>query len=59
MRTKDAVTPMPGLVVPFVGFTVLYFLLAVVVVVALVRQMGHSPFIPAAGPGGTGSDDAA
>jgi cytochrome d ubiquinol oxidase subunit I len=59
MRTKEALTPMPGLVVPFVGFTVLYFLLAVVVVVALVRQMGHSPFIPAAGPGGTGSDDAA
>jgi cytochrome d ubiquinol oxidase subunit I len=59
MRTKDALTPMPGLVVPFLGFTVLYFLLAVVVVVALVRQVGHSPFIPAAEPGGTGSDDAA
>jgi cytochrome d ubiquinol oxidase subunit I len=59
MRTKDALTPMRGLVVPFLGFTVLYFLLAVVVVVALVRQMRHSPFIPAAGPGGTGSDDAA
>ena len=48
---------MPGLVVPFLGFTVLYFLLGVVAVVALVRQMSHSPFLPAAE--GTGSDDAA
>ncbi|MGH7533787.1 MAG: cytochrome ubiquinol oxidase subunit I [Gemmatimonadales bacterium] len=38
MRTADAVTPMPGLVVPFVAFTALYVFLAFVVVVALRRQ---------------------
>lgn len=38
MRTKDAVTPMPGLVVPFVTFTIVYVLLSVVLVVLLKRQ---------------------
>src|SRR6266496_1600752 len=38
MRTGDAVTPMPGLVVPFVIFTGVYFLLAIVVVLLLRRQ---------------------
>jgi len=38
MRTADAVTPMPGLVVPFVTFTVLYVCLGVVVVWLLFRQ---------------------
>jgi cytochrome d ubiquinol oxidase subunit I len=37
MRTADAVTPMPGLVVPFVVFTVVYLLLSVVVVMLLRR----------------------
>jgi cytochrome d ubiquinol oxidase subunit I len=36
MRTSDAVTPMPGLVVPFVIFTVIYLVLATVVI-ALIR----------------------
>lgn len=39
MRTADAVSPMPGLVVPFVGFTLLYFGLAVAVVWLLYRQI--------------------
>jgi len=38
MRTADAVTPMPGLVVPFVTFTLLYVFLSVVVVWVLLRQ---------------------
>ena len=38
MRTRDAVTPMPGLVVPFATFTVVYLLLAVIVVFLLRRQ---------------------
>lgn len=38
MRTSDAVTPMPGLVVPFVVFTVVYLFLSVVLVVLLWRQ---------------------
>jgi cytochrome d ubiquinol oxidase subunit I len=37
MRTSDAVTPMPGLVVPFVIFTIVYLLLGAVVV-ALIRR---------------------
>lgn len=37
MRTEDAVTPMPGLVVPFTVFTGLYLLLSVVVVTLMVR----------------------
>jgi cytochrome d ubiquinol oxidase subunit I len=39
MRTADAVTPMPGLVVPFTVFTLLYFVLGTVVVVLLKRQV--------------------
>ena len=35
MRTADAVTPMPGLVVPFLTFSLLYFVLGAVVVVLL------------------------
>jgi cytochrome d ubiquinol oxidase subunit I len=46
LRTADAVTPMPGLVVPFVLFTALYLGLAVAVVFLLRRQIlktGLSP----------------
>jgi cytochrome d ubiquinol oxidase subunit I len=38
MRTHEAVTPMHGLVVPFVTFTLVYIFLAVVVVFLLRRQ---------------------
>ena len=37
MRTSDAVTPMPGLIVPFVLFTIVYICLAIVVI-ALIRR---------------------
>lgn len=39
LRTKDAVTPMPGLVVPFATFTLLYVFLGVVVLLALRRHV--------------------
>jgi cytochrome d ubiquinol oxidase subunit I len=39
MRTKDAVTPMPGLVIPFVFVTLLYCALGAVVVWLLWRQI--------------------
>jgi len=39
MRTAEAVTPMPGLVVPFAGFMLLYGVLGVAVVVLLRRQV--------------------
>ena len=45
MRTAEAVTPMPGLVGPFVAFTALYVLLAVILVFVLRRQ-----FIETVGP---------
>jgi cytochrome bd ubiquinol oxidase subunit I len=47
MRTSEAVTPMPGLVVPFITFTVLYIFLAVVTVWLLLRQVAASPKEPA------------
>jgi cytochrome d ubiquinol oxidase subunit I len=43
LRTADAVTPMPGLVVPFILFTLLYCFLGVVVVWLLYRQIIRSP----------------
>lgn len=53
MRTADAVTPMPGLVVPFTVFTLLYLLLSVVVVMVMRRQVlgtrTHHPAIPDGG----------
>ena len=39
MRTRDAVTPMPGLVVPFVTFTLVYIGLAAIVGVVFARQV--------------------
>jgi cytochrome d ubiquinol oxidase subunit I len=38
MRTRDAVTPMPGLIVPFTTSTIVYLLLAVIVIFQLRRQ---------------------
>ena len=43
LRTEDAVSPMPGLVIPFITFTVLYCVLGVVVVWLLYRQIVRSP----------------
>ncbi|MEP7271788.1 MAG: cytochrome ubiquinol oxidase subunit I, partial [Acidobacteriota bacterium] len=43
MRTSEAVTPMPGLIVPFVTFTLLYLLLGAVVAWLLFRQVAQSP----------------
>ena len=39
VRTAQAVTPMPGLVIPFAVFTLLYCFLGVVVAVLLYRQI--------------------
>ena len=46
MRTSEAVTPMPGLVVPFMTFTVLYIFLAAITVWLLLRQVAASPKEP-------------
>jgi cytochrome d ubiquinol oxidase subunit I len=43
LKTRDAVTPMPGLIVPFLAFTLLYCGLAVIVAVMLYRQIVRSP----------------
>ena len=43
LRTADAVTPMPGLIVPFVTFSLLYCFLGVIVAWLLYRQIIRSP----------------
>ncbi|MCB8976314.1 MAG: cytochrome ubiquinol oxidase subunit I [Ardenticatenaceae bacterium] len=45
LRTADAVTPVTGLVAPFVLFTLLYVVLGVVTAVLLQRQVFASPVI--------------
>jgi cytochrome d ubiquinol oxidase subunit I len=42
MRASEAVTPMPGLLAPFVAFTVVYAGLAVIVTMLMVRQIRQS-----------------
>ncbi|MFO0748006.1 MAG: cytochrome ubiquinol oxidase subunit I [Myxococcota bacterium] len=46
MRTADAVTPMPGLIVPFLTFTALYVVLAITVIVLLRRHVFRAPTAP-------------
>ena len=48
LRTADAVTPVPYLVIPFITFTLLYLFLGVIVVWLLLRQVIESPqlFVP-------------
>ena len=43
LRTADAVTPMPGLIVPFLLFTLLYLLLGIIVVYMLRQQIVRAP----------------
>jgi cytochrome d ubiquinol oxidase subunit I len=43
MRTADAVTPMPGLIISFLIFTLLYIFLTVIVIWLLFRQVAQSP----------------
>lgn len=45
MRTSQAVTPVPNLMIPLFTFTVVYVFLAFVVVFLLLRQFRHSPRI--------------
>src|SRR5258706_108233 len=52
MRTREAVTPMPGLVVPFVIFTGVYIFLAIVVAFLLRRQFLATANLVPAQPGG-------
>lgn len=43
MKTADAVTPMPGLIVPFTAITLLYCALGGIVTWLLYRQIIRSP----------------
>ena len=43
LKTADAVTPMPGLIVPFTTVTVLYCALGIIVAVLLYRQIIRAP----------------
>lgn len=49
LRTADAVTPMPGLMVPFLTFSALYFVLGIVVVILLKRQVFYGEDAPLEG----------
>jgi cytochrome d ubiquinol oxidase subunit I len=57
LRTADAVTPMPGLVVPMITFTAVYVLLSFVVVATLRRQVFASPQIVASAAAGPSRED--
>ena len=46
LKTADAVTPMPGLMVPFLTFTLLYCFLGVIVAWLLYRHIIRSPAVP-------------
>ncbi len=46
MRTENAVTPLGGLEVPFISFSVLYLALAVSAAWLLRREVAGSPFFP-------------
>jgi cytochrome bd ubiquinol oxidase subunit I len=41
MKTKDALTPMPGLIYPFIVITAVYLMLGLIVTWLLVRQFRH------------------
>jgi cytochrome bd-type quinol oxidase subunit 1 len=43
MRTEDALTDVPNLVVPFLSFTILYILLAIATAWLLYRQVVIAP----------------
>jgi cytochrome d ubiquinol oxidase subunit I len=43
LKTADALTPMPGLIVPFTAITLLYCALGVIVAVLLYRQIVRAP----------------
>lgn len=61
LRTSHAVTPMPGLALPFAMFFLVYIILAVVVVVLLIREFSRSADLQvetAAAPAGEVSDHA-
>ncbi|MBC8000790.1 MAG: cytochrome ubiquinol oxidase subunit I [Leptolyngbya sp.] len=45
LRTSKAVTPMPGLWLPFTTFMLVYLFLAVIVIILLYRQVSESPNI--------------
>ncbi len=49
LRTSHAVTPMPGLWIPFTTFLLVYLVLAVIVVVLLIREFSLSAGVTAKG----------
>lgn len=49
LRTGHAVTPMPGLWIPFTTFLLVYLVLAVIVITLLIREFSHSAGLTADG----------
>ena len=56
MRTRDSLTPMPGLIVPFLSMTCLYVFLSVVLVWLMVRQFKAVAFYEGRKTRGEGRD---
>ena len=56
LRTADAVTPMPGLVVPFLVFTALYIVLGFIVVYMIRQHIARVPDEPGTGNREPGTD---
>jgi cytochrome d ubiquinol oxidase subunit I len=50
MRTADAVTPMPWLVVPFLALTAIYLFLGLIVIALVRRQVTEVPHVPTSAP---------
>jgi cytochrome bd ubiquinol oxidase subunit I len=51
MRTADAVTPVGGLLIPFIFFGLIYLVLGLFAAWLLRREIAASPYFPAAGAG--------
>ena len=52
MRTKDAATPMPGMIVPFLVTLVVYLGLSAAVILVMHRQIRIAPGLPPQPPAG-------
>jgi cytochrome bd ubiquinol oxidase subunit I len=53
MRTRDAATPVPGMIVPFTVFTLVYIFLSIVLLLLLKRQFSRTKTLPQESPHGT------
>lgn len=53
MRTRDAATPVPGMIIPFTVFTLVYIFLSIVLLLLLKRQFSRTKTLHQESPHGT------